>query len=204
MPSIVLATGNRGKIRELEATLAKTHPDIRILGLTDFPEIGDIPETGETFSENAQQKAEAVCRHTNLVSLADDSGLVVPALNGEPGIYSARYSGAKASDADNNQKLLQKMAGFKNEQRKAYFHCVLTACAPNGALISAEGQWSGQIASSPRGDNGFGYDPLFVDPEKGCTAAQMTNEEKLKRSHRSKALHRLLDLWPEFWQRANP
>src|SRR6056297_41682 len=109
MPPIVLATGNRGKIRELETVLVKMQPDIRILGLKDFPEIGEIPETGETFSENARQKAEAVCRYTDLISLADDSGLVVPALNGEPGIYSARYSGKNASDADNNQKLLQKM-----------------------------------------------------------------------------------------------
>jgi len=202
MPEIVLATRNKGKIRELKSVLKKVQPDIQILGLEDFPEMGGIPETGSTFAENALQKARAVCSHTQRISLADDSGLVVPALDGEPGIFSARYSGKEASDQENNSKLLKEMEHLHGDMRKAYFACVLAACAPNGETTLAEGKWEGRITAEPAGENGFGYDPLFKDPEAECTAAQMPSEEKIKRSHRSHALHRLLDLWPKFWQRA--
>lgn len=202
MPEIVLATRNKGKINELKSVLKKIHPDIRILGLKDFPGLGAIPETGSTFAENALQKARAVCAHTGKISLADDSGLVVPALDGEPGIFSARYSGKEASDRENNSKLLKEMEHLHGDMRKAYFACVLAACAPNGETTLAEGKWEGRITAEPAGENGFGYDPLFKDPEAECTAAQMPSEEKIKRSHRSHALHRLLDLWPKFWQRA--
>jgi len=203
MPEIVLATRNKGKIRELKSVLKKVQPDIQILGLEDFPEMGGIPETGSTFAENALQKARAVCAHTKRISLADDSGLVVPALDGEPGIFSARYSGRNASDQENNRKLLKEMEQMDGDMRRAHFACVLAACAPNGETTLAEGKWEGRITTAPAGDNGFGYDPLFWDTELGCTAAEMSTQEKIERSHRSRALHRLLDLWPEFWQRAD-
>ncbi|MFP4168194.1 MAG: RdgB/HAM1 family non-canonical purine NTP pyrophosphatase [Desulfonatronovibrionaceae bacterium] len=202
MPEIVLATRNKGKIKELKSALIALHPDISVLGLDSFPELGVIPETGSSFAENALQKARIVCAHTNRVSLADDSGLVVPALNGDPGIFSARYSGKNATDRDNNRKLLKEMQLLEGKKRQASFVCVLAVCAPNGESVLAEGRWEGKIARSPSGENGFGYDPVFEDPEQGCTAAELPAGEKMKKSHRARALNRLLDLWPEFWHRA--
>ncbi len=202
MPEIVLATRNKGKIDELESALKEIQPEVDIVGLKGFEDLGKVPETGDTFAQNALQKAQTVCLHTNLVSLADDSGLVVPALGGEPGIYSARYSGEEASDVENNRKLLRRMGDLEGDKRRAYFCCVLAAYAPNGTYITAEGRWEGRITQEAAGKNGFGYDPLFWDPGLECTAAQLSAAEKNKRSHRSRALHKLLDLWPEFWQRS--
>lgn len=198
---IVLATRNQGKVRELADLLAPFR--LTVLGLEAFPEIGEIEETGSTFTENARIKAAAVSAGTGLVAVADDSGLAVDFLGGAPGVYSARYSeapGRPATDEANVIKLLQALDGVPPERRSGRFHCCMAACAPGGAQIGAEGVWEGRIAVSPSGGGGFGYDPVFFDPEKGCTAAEMSREEKNSRSHRARAVAALLRKWPAFWQ----
>ena len=198
--SIVLATRNPGKIRELNDMLAGF--GLRVLGLADFPDIGEIEETGTTFQENAAIKARAVATATGLVALADDSGLVVDALGGAPGVYSARYSDPGATDARNNEKLLTALSGVPEEKRACRFVSVIVAMTPGGDSILAEGRWEGRVLNAPRGDNGFGYDPLFFDPELGKSAAELPREVKNGRSHRGRALRRLLEAWPGFWTRA--
>ncbi len=195
MPSekiIVLATRNAGKIAELSAMLAGS--GITVKGLGDFPHIGDIPETGTTFVENARIKALSVARQTGLTAVADDSGLCVDALSGAPGVYSARYSGEQATDAHNNAKLLDALAHVAPDKRTARFACAMVAATPDGRLAEAQGFWEGSIAVSPQGHGGFGYDPLFLDPGTNRTAAQLTPEEKNARSHRGRALAHLVPL----------
>ncbi|WP_045210931.1 XTP/dITP diphosphatase [Desulfonatronovibrio magnus] len=198
--SIVLASGNQGKIREIKQILNKALPGIEVKGLKDFPSIGDIPETGKTFQENALIKARTVMKETGLISIADDSGLVVPALGGDPGVYSARYAGENATDQDNNDKLLQAMANLDGDQRQASFVCVMAAVMPDGREMTVQGEWKGLIALTEKGDNGFGYDPLFYDPELGLHSAQMKPELKNSRSHRGKALDKLASKWRDFVQ----
>lgn len=193
---VVLATRNKGKIAELHALLADLGVDV--LGLGDFPEIGEIPETGATFLENARLKAQAVCQATGCISLADDSGLCVDALGGAPGVYSARYAGEHACDADNNAKLLAAMADVPEPQRACRFVCVMVAAAPDGRELTAQGVWEGRLAATPAGQAGFGYDPLFLDPDLGRTAAELTPDEKNARSHRGKALADLVAKWTSF------
>ncbi len=200
MQKIVLATRNKGKVAELSTMLGSF--DVEVVGLDAYPEIGEIPETGKTFEENALIKARAVCQATGLTALADDSGLVVDALAGAPGVYSARFAGERASDADNNAKLLREMATVPSERRSARFVCVMAAVAPNGATTTARGTWEGEIARKPRGQGGFGYDPLFLDPEPGLSAAELDPEQKNARSHRGKALRKLMESWPDFWKKA--
>ncbi|MGM0760147.1 MAG: XTP/dITP diphosphatase [Thermodesulfobacteriota bacterium] len=199
---IVLASSNPGKIAEIKDLLAGLDSELHVSGLDDFAHIGPVPEPGETFEANALHKAKYVCDKTNLVALADDSGLEVDALNGAPGVYSARYSGEQATDAHNNAKLLRAMSGMQGDDRRARFRCVLAAWAPNGEQLTAHGAWEGRIAQAPRGEQGFGYDPLFIDLESGRTAAEMSRKEKSSRSHRGQALARLARLWPEFAARA--
>lgn len=197
---IVLATRNAGKIREFSALLKQF--DIVVHGLDQYPEIGDIPETGETFAENAHIKAQAVSQATGLVALADDSGLCVDALGGAPGVFSARYCATatqKASTEGNNQKLLQELQGIPNAKRTARFVCCIVAMAPSGRSIQAQGEWEGRIAEAVQGNNGFGYDPLFFDPELGTTSACLAPEVKNARSHRGKALASLVEQWADFW-----
>lgn len=204
MPTVVLATGNKGKVAELSAMLEGF--DVTVKYLADYPEIGDIPETGDTFAENAMIKARAVCEATGLVAIADDSGLEVDALDGAPGVYSARYSAdmeGGPSTPLNNAKLMDALRDVPEEKRGARFRCVMIAYAPNGASITADGSWDGRIAPEPDGDNGFGYDPVFYVPELGTTAANLDRADKNARSHRGKALRALLDQWPGFWERAN-
>ncbi len=198
MPSIVLATRNKGKIKELSALLKDF--DITVKGLDAYPDIGDIPETGNTFEENARIKAKAVSQATGLVALADDSGLAVDALSGAPGVYSSRYSGEDATDEKNNLKLLAELDSIAKPQRTARFICVVVAMNPNGSSIQARGEWEGRIATKLSGQNGFGYDPLFFDPKLGKTSAQLTAKEKNARSHRGRALAALLKQWPSFWK----
>ncbi|MDR3640219.1 MAG: XTP/dITP diphosphatase [Humidesulfovibrio sp.] len=198
---IVLATRNTGKIKELNDLL--TGFGLTVLGLDDFPEIGEIEETGTTFAENAALKARTVAQATKLVALADDSGLVVEALGGAPGVYSARYSDPGATDARNNQKLLDVMQDVPEAKRNCRFVSLVAAIAPNGAEIFAEGRWEGRVLDAPRGSAGFGYDPLFLDPELGRSAAELSREEKNARSHRGHALRALLEAWPDFWARAS-
>lgn len=202
MNTIVLATGNAGKIRELSAMLKELQPGIAVLGLKDFPEIGDIPETGETFEDNARIKALAVARATGLVAVADDSGLAVDALNGAPGVYSARYSGEDATDEKNVAKLLDALKDVSDPWRGCHFACVMLAATPGGQELVGRGEWPGRVAHAPAGDKGFGYDPVFFDEELGLTASQMDASVKNARSHRGLALRDLLGGWPEFWKRA--
>jgi XTP/dITP diphosphohydrolase len=197
--TVVLATRNKGKIRELEVLLAPF--GAVTTGLDAFPSIGDLEENGATFAENALYKARAVCAATGLPAVADDSGLEVDGLGGAPGVRSARYAsddGTDVADADNVKKLLRELSGMHGEKRRARFRCVMAACVPDGASITAEGTWEGKIAEQASGSNGFGYDPVFLDPASGLTAAQMTATEKNMRSHRAAAASGLLRLWPAF------
>lgn len=198
---IVLATRNKGKIRELGVLLAPFN--LRVIGLDAFPDLADVEETGATFEENALLKACATSRATGLTAIADDSGLAVDALDGAPGVYSARYSdqpGTPATDARNLEKVLENLRGVPEERRTARFCCCMAACTPSGKSLTAHGFWEGRLLEAPRGNNGFGYDPIFFDPEKQCTAAEMSAEEKNSRSHRAKAVAALLDRWPAFRQ----
>ncbi len=202
-PTIVLATRNKGKIAELERTLSEY--GLSVLGLDAFPQIGEIVEDGTTFEENSLIKARAVAEASGYVAVADDSGLEVDALNGAPGVYSARYSADRpdlpgpSTDDRNNQKLLEALKNVPDEKRTARFRCVMSAYAPNGMRIVASGAWEGRMGREYRGNNGFGYDPLFIDPTDGNHSAELPKEEKNRRSHRGKALRALLAQWPAFW-----
>jgi len=195
---VVLATRNTGKIKELNAMLASL--GVTVLGLDAFPRIGEIPETGDTFLENARIKARAVCAATGLVSLADDSGLCVDALGGAPGVHSARYAGGHGDDAANNAKLLAALADVAEKDRTCRFVSVVVAAVPDGRELAVEGVWEGRVALAAAGAGGFGYDPLFFDPTAGKTAAELTAAEKNARSHRGKALAGLIARWPAFWR----
>lgn len=174
----------------------------RVLGLADFPEIGDIQETGTTFEENARIKAVAVAAATGMVAVADDSGLSVDALGGAPGVYSARYSGADATDEKNVVKLLGALADVPDAQRGCHFACVMLAVTPGGQELIGRGAWQGRVTHAPAGNGGFGYDPVFFDEELGLTAAEMDAQVKNGRSHRGLAVRDMLHGWPEFWKRA--
>ncbi|THB65396.1 MAG: XTP/dITP diphosphatase [Desulfovibrio sp.] len=199
MQTLVLASHNKGKVAELKALL-ESFP-VRVQGLDAYPGIGEIPETGETFEENAAIKAEAVCRLTGRIALADDSGLAVDFLGGAPGVYSARYSDPGATPERNNEKLLRELSDVPRDKRTARFICVMTAQAPCGETLTARGEWPGVIAETLQGQGGFGYDPVFFDPEAGMTAAQMEPAFKNQRSHRGLALRALLEGWKEFLDR---
>ncbi|MFO8031309.1 MAG: XTP/dITP diphosphatase [Desulfohalobiaceae bacterium] len=198
---LVLASRNQGKIQEIKAILQGVKPGIQVLGLDSFPALGSIPEPGSTFQENALHKARLVAEKTGLLSLADDSGLEVDALQGAPGVYSARYSGPNAPDQKNNQKLLQELQSVPLQQRSARFVCVLAICAPGGEYSLSQGTWEGRITMQPRGDKGFGYDPLFEDPNLGKTAAELEPKEKNRLSHRAQALEDFAKKLPGFLQK---
>ena len=170
MPTLMLATGNPGKVAELRALLAHSPDWNRLTLLTprDWPHpLPEVAETGETFEENARLKAEALSAATGLPALADDSGLCVDALGGAPGLHSARWAGEGASDADRNARLLSAVSAFPPEKRTARFVCVVALAAPESETITAEGICEGLILDAPRGENGFGYDPLFFLPAVG-------------------------------------
>ena len=192
---IVLATHNRGKMEEMSAILG--HLPVELLALDAFPEIGDIPETGNTLKENAFIKAETVHRLTGLPALADDTGLEVDALNGAPGIYSARYAGADATIDDNCQKMLKELHGFPIEKRTARFRTVI-AFVNGGEKEWVEGVAEGRIIEDKRGIGGFGYDPIFYYPPLRKTFAELDSVEKNSISHRGKALRNfcgILEKW---------
>jgi XTP/dITP diphosphohydrolase len=195
---IVVGTRNKGKLEEIRSLVSQLGTRARILGQDAFGGLPEIPEPGRTFEENALYKARSVAWHTGLVSLADDSGLEVDALNGEPGVHSARYSGPKASDEANNAKLLARLEGIPFSRRTARFRCVLATCTPSGEYFLARGAWEGVILTEPRGEHGFGYDPVFYDPELDLTAAEMPLSQKNERSHRGRALRDFAAKWPEF------
>jgi len=171
-------------LREFKDLLKDLNIDIK--SLDDFGPIPEAIEDGETFDDNAYKKALHTAKILGIPAIADDSGLVVEALNGEPGVYSARYAGEHATDAENLEKLLDRLKGVKN--RKASFQCVLSIAVPAGAALTYEAKCDGIIIDEKRGENGFGYDPVFYFEEYGKTFAEMTLEEKAKVSHRGKAL----------------
>ncbi|SDP83028.1 XTP/dITP diphosphatase [Desulforhopalus singaporensis] len=181
---LVIATRNKNKLREFKEILSDLQ--IEICSLDDFGPIPEAIEDGQTFDENAYKKAIHTAKILGLPAIADDSGLVVEALNGEPGVFSARYAGDNATDQDNLKKVLKKLSGVKN--RKAYFQCVLSIAVPSGPALTYEGRCDGVIIDDQRGNNGFGYDPVFYFEEFGKTFAELTMEEKNRVSHRGKAL----------------
>lgn len=188
---MVLATRNAGKAAELQALLrARYGAKITLLTLSEIGFEGDIEETGQTFAENALLKARAVAAASGKIGLGDDSGLVVPALGGAPGIYSARYAGEHGNDEKNNALLLQNLSG--KTDRRAFFECVLACALPNGENFTVSGRCEGIILESPRGRNGFGYDPLFYVPGLGKTLAEMSGEEKNAISHRGAAVRQFV------------
>jgi len=184
---LVLATSNPGKLRELRALLAPRN--IEVLPQSDFG-ISSPEETGTTFTENALLKARHAANATGLPAIADDSGIEVDALDGRPGIYSARYAGPDATDEDNNRKLLEELRGIPHDRRTARYRCVLVVVrsASDTQPVICEGTWEGHIGLTPLGTGGFGYDPLFVLDEQGGTAAQLPPEVKNRLSHRGQAL----------------
>ena len=180
----VLATHNPNKIREMGAILGQFGVEVvspKELGITV-----DVEETGSTFAENAMLKAKAICELAKLPAIADDSGLCVDALNGGPGVYSARYGGEGLDDTGRYRLLLQMLHG--QADRRAHFHTTITCAFPNGDVLQDDGEVEGTIAFAPMGENGFGYDPVFFVPDKRKTFAQLTAEEKAEISHRGKAL----------------
>ncbi len=188
--TLVLATRNDGKIRELSRMLREC--GLSAVGLDGFPQVGEIEETGATFAENARIKALAVLAATGLPAVADDSGLCVDALDGAPGVYSARYAGEHATDAENNAKLLAALKDVPLEKRAARFVCAMCAAFPDGSLIETEEAWEGRLMFEPSGYNGFGYDPLFFDETAQTTSANLPADQKNARSHRGKALRALV------------
>ena len=199
MNILILATRNKGKKKEIKQLLKDQ--DISIKDLDDFGPIPKIEEDGASFDENAYKKASFVSRILGHPAMADDSGLVVEALNGEPGIYSARYAGGNATDKKNCEKLIRKLKGIKN--RKAVFECVISIAVPTGAALTYEGRCEGIILDKPAGENGFGYDPFFYYPDLNKTFAEVSMEEKSRVSHRGRALQEVKDEFDKILQWIN-
>lgn len=189
METIYIATKNKGKIKEFEQFFNQY--DIVVKSLLDIDQMIDIEETGKTFEENALIKAHTVCDLIKIPVLADDSGLEVDILNNEPGIYSARYAGVHGNDLQNNLKLLENLKGVPYEDKTAHFVCALALIYPSGKEIVVRGTCEGYIIEKMRGDNGFGYDPLFFIPSLNKTYAELTKLEKMHISHRGNALKKL-------------
>ena len=185
----VLATHNPGKLREMSQILAKFQ--IEVVMPADLGVDVDVEETGVTFAENAMLKAEAICAATGLPAIADDSGLCVDALNGAPGVYSARYGGEGLDDPGRYRLLLNNLRGAAT--RAAHFESAIACAFPNGDRLTAEGCCDGAIAFAPMGEGGFGYDPVFLVPDKRKTFAQMTAEEKSEISHRGRAMEKFVE-----------
>lgn len=192
MNKIIFATGNQGKMKEIREILGDGKTEI--LSMKEAGVTADIVENGRTFAENALIKARTIRDITGCLVLADDSGLVVDALNGEPGIYSARYMGEDTSYHIKNANIIERLAGVPDEKRTARFACVIAAAFPDGTEAVAEGTIEGRIGYEEAGENGFGYDPIFVVPEYGCTTAELTPEQKNAISHRGKALRAMKEI----------
>lgn len=193
MRRIVLATRNPHKVGELRAILGDLidELDLEIVGMDEFPDVADVVETGVTFAENATLKAVAAAEATGLPALADDSGLAVAVLGGSPGVYSARWAGTHGQDRANLELLLAQLTDVPDEHRSAAFVCAAALAMPAGRVVVREGRMPGMLAREPRGDNGFGYDPILVVDGDLRTAAQLNPEEKNVISHRGKAFRAL-------------
>lgn len=196
MSRVVLASGNKGKLVELQTILAEK--DVELVPQSELG-VGSVPETGLSFVENALIKARHAAQETGLPALADDSGIEVDALNGEPGIYSARYAGVEGDQADaaNNAKLLAALEQVPEAERTARFQCVIVYMRHDRdpMPLICQGTWEGRILFEEQGENGFGYDPLFYVPEYGCASAELSPEIKNGLSHRGQALRALLECW---------
>ena len=202
MRKLMLATSNPGKVTELQSLLEQwvSLRDVQLLTPSDWPrELPDVDETGTTFAENARLKAVALSYATGLPALADDSGLCVDALDGEPGLYSARWAGTEATEADRNALLLARLDGVVGEKRSAHYVCAVSLAMPGGDSVEALGTCEGRILEAPRGTNGFGYDPLFFLPQFGRTMAELTAAEKNRVSHRAAALAALEERLSHVW-----
>ncbi len=191
MTRLVLATRNRGKIVELERILAAAGLDVELVGVDAFPDLADVPETGATFAENALIKAHAVASATGLPAVADDSGICVDALNGMPGVLSARWAGRHGDDVANLELVLAQLAEVPDERRTAHFACAAALALPDGREEVVEGRLDGHVIRGPRGTNGFGYDPVFVPDGESRTTAELSPDEKDAISHRGRAFRAL-------------
>jgi len=191
---LILATSNRHKVDEI-LKIWGTVP-FEVLTLEDYPDLPPVVEDGNTFRENALKKAREVARKTGLITVSDDSGIEVDGLGGRPGIHSARYAGAGARDEDNNQKLIRELQGIPMDspKRRGRFRCVAALADPLGFETTVEGVIEGEILDSPKGENGFGYDPLFLVPIKGKTTAELTPPEKNAISHRAQAFRKIKEI----------
>lgn len=192
---LLVATGNAGKLREIKRLLEGA--EIDIVGLDEIENAPDVIEDGDTFTANARKKAVEMARFSGLLTLADDSGLVVDALDGKPGVHSARYAGRQGDDQANNAKLLQQMESVPDEQRQAAFCCVMALAQPDGDCRTFEGRIAGLIMRGERGCDGFGYDPLFMVPEYGKTTAELPLDIKNRISHRGMALRQVIPVLKE-------
>lgn len=192
MTEMVLATGNKGKLAEFQRLLEGL--DIQVHSMKEYPEIGEIAEDGDSFAANALIKARAVCKATGKPAMADDSGLMVDALDGAPGIFSARFAGEQRSDADNNEKVLQLLEDVADANRTARFFCAIAIVLPNGDEYTVEGTCEGVILRALQGEGGFGYDPLFYVPDMGKTFAELSMEEKNRISHRGHANRKAVEI----------
>ena len=197
MKKILFATTNEGKMREIREILAGT--DVEIQSLKDAGIHVDVVEDGKTFEENAIIKVKALRPYTDACILADDSGLVIDYLGGEPGIYSARYMGEDTSYDIKNANLIERLKDAKGEERSARFVCAIAALLPDGTLLTTQGTMEGLIAYKPEGEHGFGYDPILYLPEYGTTSADISPEEKNRISHRGKALRAMRDELKKFF-----
>ena len=192
MREIIIATKNAGKVKDFETLFSPK--GFKVKSLLDFPEIEDVEETGVTFAENATLKAEAISSALNKPVIADDSGLAIDSLNGEPGVYSARYAGENKDDNANIEKVLQKLNDVPFEKRTARFHCALAIAVPGKRTEIVEGTCEGHILEEKRGENGFGYDPIFFVEKWRCSMAELTKGQKNQISHRANALKKLAPL----------
>ncbi|RFU20948.1 RdgB/HAM1 family non-canonical purine NTP pyrophosphatase [Geodermatophilus marinus] len=191
---LLLATRNAGKLAELQRLLTSAVRGVEVVGLGDVPAYPEVPETGATFAENALLKAREAVRHTRLPAVADDSGLAVDALNGMPGVLSARWSGRHGDDRANTALLLGQLADVPDDRRGAAFVCAAALVTPDGAEHVVERAWRGRVVRAERGTNGFGYDPVFVPDGLELTSAELPPEEKDARSHRGQAFAALVPL----------
>lgn len=193
---ILIATKNPGKAKDFSVLFEPK--GYQVVTLLDYPEIEDVEETGYTFEANARKKAETIANRMHMTVLADDSGICIDALDGQPGVFSARFAGADKSDAANNAKVLSMLGTMDNPSRKAHFHCTLVLAHPERESLVVEGDIEGEIAKFPQGENGFGYDPLFFIPSLNKTMAELTDQEKNTISHRAVALKNLEKVWAEW------